>query len=135
MAAPVAVVFDHFVRAQASQGTEQPGFGVVLDLVRTGRAYVKVSAPYNISTNAPDYPDVSPLAKALIAANPQRILWGTNWPHPPDVSERTGRKPTDVSPLRQTDDGRVFNQFAVWAPDAAQRRTILVENPARLYGF
>jgi predicted TIM-barrel fold metal-dependent hydrolase len=133
--APVAVVFDHFVRAQASQGIEQPGFGVVLDLVRTGRAYVKVSAPYNISTNAPDYPDVSPLAKALIAANPQRILWGTNWPHPPDVSERTARKPTDVSPLRQTDDGRVFNRFAVWAPDAAQRRTILVENPARLYGF
>ncbi len=135
MAAPVPVVFDHFVRSLASQGVEQPGFGVVLDLVRTGRAYVKVSAPYNISAKPPDYPDVSPLAKALIAANPQRVLWGTNWPHPPDVSERTGRKPTDVSPLRQTDDGRVFNQLAVWAPDPAQRRTILVENPARLYGF
>ena len=135
MAAPVAVVFDHFVRAPASHGIEQPGFGVVLDLVRTGRAYVKVSAPYNISTNAPDYPDVSPLAKALIAANPQRILWGTNWPHPPEPSERAARKPTEVSPLRQTDDGRVFNQLAVWAPDPAQRRTILVENPARLTDF
>jgi predicted TIM-barrel fold metal-dependent hydrolase len=134
-ASPVPVVFDHFARAEASLGVQQPGFGVVLDLVRAGRAYVKVSAPYNISTNAPDYPEVSPLAKALIAANPQRILWGTNWPHPPEASQRAGRKPTEVSLLRQTDDGRVFNQLAVWAPDAGQRKTILVENPARLYGF
>lgn len=133
MVAPVPVVFDHFARAEASRGIQQPGFGVVLKLVRTGRAYVKVSAPYNISTSAPDYPDVSPLAKALIAANLQRILWGTNWPHPPDASKRG--KPTDISLLRQTDDGRVFNQFAVWAPDSAQRKLILVENPARLYGF
>lgn len=135
MAAAVPVVFDHFARAEASRGVQQPGFGVVLNLVRNGRAYVKVSAPYNISTNAPDYPDVSPLAKALIAANAQRILWGTNWPHPPDLSQRARGKPTDISLLRQTDDGRVFNQLAVWAPDPAQRKIILVENPARLYGF
>jgi predicted TIM-barrel fold metal-dependent hydrolase len=135
MAAPVPVVFDHFARAEASLGIQQRGFGVVLNLVRIGRAYVKVSAPYNISTKAPDYPDISPLAKALIAANSQRILWGTNWPHPPDVSQRARGKPTDISLLRQTDDGRVFNQLAVWAPDPAQRKIILVENPARLYGF
>jgi predicted TIM-barrel fold metal-dependent hydrolase len=135
MASPVVVVIDHFARAQARSGVAQPGFGVVLDLVRAGRAYVKISAPYNISAMAPDYPDVAPLAKALIAANPQRILWGTNWPHPPDVSQRAGRDPNQVSPLRATDDGRVFNLLADWAPDPAVRRAILVENPARLYDF
>jgi predicted TIM-barrel fold metal-dependent hydrolase len=135
MAAPVPVVFDHFARAEASLGPQQPGFGVVLNLVRAGRAYVKVSAPYNISTKAPDYPDIAPLATALVTGNLQRILWGTNWPHPPDVSQRTRGKPTDVSPLRQTDDGRTFNLLAAWVPDPAQRKTILVENPARLYGF
>ena len=117
--------YDHGIVKSANEATSRT----------VGRAYVKVSAPYNVSTKAPDYPDVSPLAKALIAANPQRILWGTNWPHPPDVSERTGRKPTDISLLRQTDDGRVFNQLVVWAPDPARRKTILVENPARLYGY
>jgi predicted TIM-barrel fold metal-dependent hydrolase len=130
--APVPVVFDHFGGAEASLGIGQAGFQILLNLVRTGKAYVKVSAPYRISTQAPDYPDVAPLAKALIAANPQRILWGTDWPHPAQVA---GRKATEIAPLYQIDDGRVFNQLALWAPDPAQRRTILVENPARLYGF
>ena len=76
----------------------------------------------------------APLAKALIAANPRRIVWGTDWPHP-DSAQVAGRSATDVAPLLQIDDGRVFNQLAVWAPDAALRKIILVENPARLYGF
>jgi len=105
-----------------------------LRLVKSGKAYVKISAAYRSSTQRPDYVDVAPLARALIAANPRRILWGTDWPHP-DSSRVPGRKPTDVTPLYQIDDGRVFNQLAVWAPDPAQRRTILVENPAQLYGF
>ena len=100
--------------------------------------YVKLSRIHNISTQAPDYADAAPLAQALIAANPQRILWGTDWPHagvrPPGYSA------TDISPYLQIDDGRVFNQFAVWAPQAERddpslRQTILVDNPARLYGF
>ena len=95
---------------------------------------MKVSAAYRSSNQPPDYPDVAPLAKALIAANTSRILWGTDWPHP-DTSQAEGRKPTDISPLRQIDDGRVFNQFALWVPDAANRKTILVDNPAILYGF
>ena len=132
--APVPVVFDHFGGAQASLGVRQPGFATLLNLVRTGKAYVKISAPYLSSTQAPDYPDVAVLARALIAANPQRLLWATNWPHP-DSSQVPGRKATDIAPLRKIDDGRIFNQLAVWAPDAAQRRTILVENPSRLYGF
>jgi predicted TIM-barrel fold metal-dependent hydrolase len=63
-----------------------------------------------------------------------RVLWGTDWPHP-ETSQAAGRKPTDISPLRSVDDGRVFNQFSRWVSNAAQRRTILVDNPQRLYGF
>ena len=73
-----------------------------------------------------------PLARALIAANPDRIIWGTDWPHPNSIP---GRKPTDVTPLFEIDDGRLLNQLAVWAPDPGVRKKILVENPARLYEF
>jgi predicted TIM-barrel fold metal-dependent hydrolase len=73
-------------------------------------------------------------AKALIAANAERIIWGTDWPHP-DSDPPPERKPTEVTPLYQIDDGRLLNQLAVWAPDAAIRKKIPVDNPARLYGF
>jgi predicted TIM-barrel fold metal-dependent hydrolase len=134
MSAPMPVVFDHFGGAQGPLGIHQPGFDTLLNLVRTGKAYVKISAPYRSSTKAPDYPDVEPLAKALIAANPQRILWGSDWPHP-GSTQVPGRKFTDLSPLQQIDDGRVMNLLPVWAPDAAVRKIILVENPAKLFGF
>jgi predicted TIM-barrel fold metal-dependent hydrolase len=131
MAAPVPVVFDHFGGAQAVLGPMQPGFSDLIDLVRAGKAYVKISGAYRASTQAPDYPDAAPLAKALIAANPERIVWGTDWPHP----DSSGGKPTEVTPLFQIDDGRLLNQLPVWAPDAATRKLILVDNPARLYRF
>jgi predicted TIM-barrel fold metal-dependent hydrolase len=131
-ASPVPVVFDHFGGAQASGGVSQRGFDVLLDLIRSGRAYVKVSAPYRGSTAAPDFADMAPLAKALVAANVQRVLWGTDWPHPDTTP---GRAATDISPLRQIDDGRVFNRFAAWVPSASDRQTILVENPKTLYRF
>jgi predicted TIM-barrel fold metal-dependent hydrolase len=133
-ASPVPVVFDHFGGAQAELGTGQPGFSDLLDLVKSGKAHVKISGAYRASKLAPDYPDAAPLAQALIAANPDRIVWGTDWPHP-DSSTQPGRKPTDLAPLYQIDDGRLFNQLPLWAPDAAIRKTILVDNPARLYGF
>jgi predicted TIM-barrel fold metal-dependent hydrolase len=130
-AAPMPVVFDHFGGAKAALGVAQPGFETLLKLLRSGTAYVKISGAYRSSTLAPDYPDVAPLAKALIAENPKRILWGTDWPHPSQVPDRK----TEISPLFQIDDGRLFNQLAAWAPEAATRASILVENPARLYGF
>jgi predicted TIM-barrel fold metal-dependent hydrolase len=133
-ASPVPAVFDHFGGAQAALGVGQPGFSDLLDLVNSGKAYVKISGAYRASKLAPDYPDVVPLAKALIAANPDRIVWGTDWPHPDSVTP-PGHKVTDVTPLYQIDDGRLLNQLPVWAPDAAVRKTILVDNPARLYGF
>lgn len=132
LASPVPVVFDHFGGAQAAQGLQQPGFADLLEMVRAGKAYVKVSGAYRASTQGPDYADAAPLAKALIAANPDRILWGTDWPHPDTAS---GRAATELSPLLQIDDGRLMNQLPLWAPDAAVRKKILVDNPARLYGF
>ncbi len=133
-ASPVPVVFDHFGGARGALGTGQPGFDALVDLVRSGHAYVKVSAPYRGSTGAPDYDDMAPLAKALIAANVHRVLWGTDWPHP-DTPHVDGRAPTEISPLGQIDDGRVFNRFATWAPTDVERRAILVDNPRTLYGF
>jgi predicted TIM-barrel fold metal-dependent hydrolase len=133
-ASPVPVVFDHFGGAVAELGPAQPGFADLLELVRAGRAYVKISGAYRASKLAPDYPDVIPLAKALIAANPDRIIWGSDWPHP-NSTALPGKTAADVTPLFQIDDGRLFNQLPVWAPDAAIRQKILVDNPARLYGF
>jgi predicted TIM-barrel fold metal-dependent hydrolase len=128
------VVFDHFGGAQAELGLEQPGFSDLLELVKSGKAYVKISGAYRASKLAPDYPDAAPLARALISANSDRIVWGTDWPHPDSVTP-PGRQVTDVTPLFRIDDGRLLNQLPVWAPDAATRKRILVDNPARLYGF
>jgi predicted TIM-barrel fold metal-dependent hydrolase len=133
-ASPVPVVFDHFGGARGALGPEQPGFADLLALVRLGKAYVKISGAYRASALAPDYTDVIPLAQALIAANADRIIWGTDWPHPNSTTP-PGRKTTELTPLFQIDDGRLLNQLAVWAPDAAIRNRILVDNPARLYGF
>ena len=130
-ALPVPMVFDHFAGAAAAKGPDQPGFSTVLGLVHAGKAYVKISGSYRVSKDAPDYKDVAPLAKALIAANPDRIIWGTDWPH----TGGPGAKPTDISPPYPVDDGRLMNLLAEWAPDAGTRRKILVSNPARLYGF
>ncbi|OAF11121.1 amidohydrolase family protein [Bradyrhizobium neotropicale] len=133
-AAPVPAVFDHFGGLEASLGLEQPGFADLIELVKSGKAYVKISGAYRSSKLAPDYQDMVPYARALIAANPDRIVWGTDWPHP-DSSRVEGRKATDIAPLYQIDDGRLLNQLPIWAPDADVRKKILVDNPARLYGF
>jgi predicted TIM-barrel fold metal-dependent hydrolase len=132
-AAPMPVVFDHFGGMQAALGPDQPGFSSLMTLLRTGKAYVKISAPYRASTEAPDYPDVAPLAKALVAFNPQRILWGSDWPHP--GTPVPGRSLAEITPFFQIDDGQILNLLPTWVPDAATRKTILVENPAGLYGF
>jgi predicted TIM-barrel fold metal-dependent hydrolase len=128
------VVFDHFGGAQAALGTAQPGFADLLELVRSGRAYVKISGAYRASKRPPDYADAAPLAQALIAANAERIVWGTDWPHP-NSEPMPGIGPMDVRPFFPIDDGRLLNQLPLWAPDAAVRKKILVDNPARLYGF
>lgn len=132
-ASPVPVVFDHFGGAKAALGLQQPGFTELVELVRSGKAYVKISAAYRVTTQVPNYADVVPLAQALISANADRVVWGTDWPHP--TGTPPGGKATDVTPLLQIDDGLLLNQLPVWAPEATIRHKILVENPARLYGF
>jgi predicted TIM-barrel fold metal-dependent hydrolase len=132
LASPVPAVFDHFGGAQAALGTGQPGFADLVELVRSGKAYVKISGAYRASKLSPDYPDAAPLAKALIAANADRIVWGTDWPHP---NSSSGNPATQVTPLFKIDDGRLLNQLPVWTSDASIRKKILVDNPARLYGF
>lgn len=130
LASPVPVVFDHFGGAQAALGLQQPGFDKLLEFVRSGKGYVKISGAYRASAKPPDYPDVAPLARALIEANRDRILWGSDWPHP---DTGAGRKPSDLSPLLGVDDANLLNLLATWAPDAALRKAILVDNPATLY--
>jgi len=133
-ASPVPVVFDHFGGAQAALGVGQPGFADLVELVKSGNAYVKISGAYRASKLGPDYADATPLAQALIAANADRIIWGTDWPHPDSVTP-PGKQISDVTPLFQIDDGRLLNQLPLWTPDAAIRKKILVDNPTRLYGF
>jgi predicted TIM-barrel fold metal-dependent hydrolase len=134
LASPVPLVIDHFGGAVAARGLGQPGFGALVNLVKAGKAYVKISGSADSVSTRPDLSDVEPFARALVAANPQRILWGTNWPHP-GSNPVAGRKPTDLAPPMPTDDGKVLNLLPVWVPDAEIRRLILTENPARLYGF
>jgi predicted TIM-barrel fold metal-dependent hydrolase len=130
LASPLPVVLDHFGGAKAALGLQQPGFDKLLELLRSGKGYVKISGAYRASDKPPDYPDVVPLARALIEANPHRILWGSDWPHP---DTGAGRNPGDLSPLLHVDDTRLLNLLATWALDAALRKTILVDNPATLY--
>lgn len=134
LASPVPIVIDHFGGAAAARGVDQPGFGALVNLVKSGKAYVKISGSADSVSTQPDLADVAPLARALVTANPQRILWGTNWPHP-GSNPIPGRKPTDLALHMRTDDGKVLNLLPVWVPDAATRRLILSENPARLYGW
>jgi len=133
-ASPMPTVFDHFGGVDPSLGLQQPGFADLLELIHSGKAYMKLSGAYRSSTKAPDYRDVTAYAKAFIEANPDRMLWGSDWPHP-DSTPYPGRKPSDLMKLYAVDDGILLNQLAVWAPDPAIRKKILVDNPARLYGF
>jgi predicted TIM-barrel fold metal-dependent hydrolase len=127
---PTTLVIDHFGRPKASLGTAQPGFAEILALLRSGKVYVKISAPYRISQQ-PDYSDAVPVARAMIAANPDRVVWGTDWPHPGAAE----RNPAVIEPFRPEDDGHALNRLADGTQSAAELKKILVDNPARLYQY
>jgi len=127
---PVPLVVDHFGRPKAELGVDQPGLAELLALLRSGKVYVKVSAAYRIS-HLPGYPDAAPIARAMIEANPDRIVWGTDWPHPGGPR----RDAAIVEPFRPEDNGVALNRLASWTKDSKELAKILVDNPARLYQF
>jgi len=133
LASPVPVVFDHFGGARGELGVQQRGFEELLTMVSSGHAYVKLSGAYRLSRRPPDFPDMAPLVQALVAANRDRLLWGTDWPH--TNGTLPGKKPTDLFPFIPIDDAHLFNLFAGWVADSRLRKHILVDNPSRLYGF
>ncbi|HEY0287446.1 MAG TPA: amidohydrolase family protein [Pseudomonas sp.] len=118
---PCPVVIDHMGHMPVAEGMSHPGFQALLLQVRDHDWWVKLSGAYRISDQPDDYPDVTPWAQALVNAAPDRMLWGSDWPH--------------VAIPKMVDTGRMLNLLADWVPDAAQRQKILVDNPARLYDF
>ena len=118
----VPVVIDHMGRTDALAGVGAPGFRSLLRLVGEGGCWVKLSGAHRVSDNAPDYPEAKPLCQALVAANPERLVWGGDWPHP-----RMQAPMPDV--------GHLLDLFYEWVPDPSARRRILIDNPARLYDF
>lgn len=136
---PVPLVADHFGGARGNGGTGQPGFATLLGLVKSEKVFVKLSAPYRASGRAPDYEDVSPIARALIAAAPGQMIWASDWPHTgggaTGSNDRKEWTLADIEPFRTVDVLYVLGLLADWTGDDASWRRILVDNPARLYGF
>jgi 2-pyrone-4,6-dicarboxylate lactonase len=119
---PVVYVIDHMGRVQAGRGLEQPAFQALLALLnRDERCWVKVCGAERVSTAGPPFHDAVPFAQALVETAPERVLWGTDWPHPNVRS--------------MPNDGDLVDLVPLLAPDAALRERLLVTNPARLYGF
>jgi predicted TIM-barrel fold metal-dependent hydrolase len=120
---PSDFVIDHIGLIRASQGgVEQPAFQALLRLFRSGRCWVKFTGGYRISSEAPPYRDVIPLAQALAQERPDRILWGSDWPH---VNVK-GKMPNTTE---------LVDMLAEWIPDEKVHAQILVGNPERLFGF
>ncbi len=119
---PSPIVFDHIGHVPGSAGVRHPAYTVMRRLVDKGRTWVKLSVTYDNTTDGPPgYADVVALGQTWVKAAPERLVWGSNWPHPNEE-----KKP---------DDALLFDLMAKWAPDETTRHRILVENPAALYGF
>jgi 2-pyrone-4,6-dicarboxylate lactonase len=120
---PVPIVLGHLGYVHADKGgASNPGFQALLRLLDSGRCWVKLTGPYRISAVEFPYPDVTPMAHALVAAAPERLLWGTDWPHV-------------MMKKRMPNDADITDLLLGWVPEIAHRQTILVDNPRQLYGF
>jgi D-galactarolactone isomerase len=121
---PTPMVFDHLGNPPLPAGTDHPSHAIILGLLEKGRTWVKLSGAYsNTKIGPPDYPDATRIAQAFVKAAPERLVWGSDWPHP--------TMPDDNKP----DDALLFDLLTVWVPDEKMRNRILVDNPAALYGF
>jgi D-galactarolactone isomerase len=119
-----ALVIDHMGQIPQPTGVAHPAFRVIEDLMARGRTWVKLSGPYLVSrTGAPGYADVGVVARSLAQLAPDRMIWGSDWPHP---TQSADNKP---------DAARLLEDLTVWIPDYSTRYRILVDNPANLYGF
>ena len=119
---PSGIVFDHMAHPPLPAGADHPSFAVLRGLIDGGRTWVKLSGAYSNTKVGPPYPDATKIAQAFVKAAPERMLWGSDWPHP-------------STPTNKPDDALLFDLLTEWAPDEATRHRILVENPATLYGF
>ena len=131
---PVPVVIDHMGLAQAAQGPAQRGLAALGDLLASGRGWVKLSGAYRVSVREPGFADAVAIIRALIEANPDRCVWGTDWPH---VGGH-GHAPSAEAPpaiYRRLDTAALLDQVVACAGDDATVCKILVDNPAKLYGF
>jgi predicted TIM-barrel fold metal-dependent hydrolase len=129
-ALPCPLVADHHACLRAD-ALDAAAAQTVLGLVADGLLWVKLSAPHRVASD-PEH--AAPVARALYTANPHRMLWGSDWPHP-QVPPREARDLSRIDPYRPVDDGAALNRLGRWFPDAEARRRILVDNPAGLYGF
>lgn len=124
----VPLVVDHMGRMAAARGVQDPGFQHLCAMLADGMAWSKISgADRNTgqsSFSEQPYSDIDPFAQALLAANPEQVVWGSDWPHI-----------NYFEASRVPDDGVLLNLLARWLPDARQRQQVLVDNPARLYDF
>jgi predicted TIM-barrel fold metal-dependent hydrolase len=116
------VVIDHMLHMPAGRGVNDANFQALVRLVGEGHVHVKVSAPYRMSEQYPDYSDVRPFHNALMRANPERLIWGTDWPHP------------SIAAQIMPDDGHLLDLFFDWTPKEDVRQRILVETPMKLFG-
>jgi 2-pyrone-4,6-dicarboxylate lactonase len=123
-AMPVDVVIDHMARVPGATGTQSAAFKALLDLLeKTDNCWTKICSWYRLSAQGPPYDDMKVLAQAVMQARPDRILWGTNWPHPL------------LFETPPPNDGDLMALLFDWAQTDAMRQAVFVDNPARLYGF
>jgi predicted TIM-barrel fold metal-dependent hydrolase len=115
-------VIDHMGRPDPGKGINAPGFQALIRLLKSGRGWAKMSAPYRTSCEAPPYGDITAFAHALVEAAPDRLVWGSDWPHV-------------LLETMMPNDGDLVDQIAVWVPDETVRKRILVDNAEKLYGF
>jgi D-galactarolactone isomerase len=122
---PTQLVFDHMGQPTLPAGPEHASFAIMRGLIDRGRTWIKLSGAYdNSKIGPPDYPEATRIAEAFIKAAPERMVWGSDWPHRGAQNKQ-----------EQPDDALLFDLLAVWAPEEATRRRILIENPENLYGF